>query len=597
MTKTALKKIFINLRMREKMILTFILFGFIPLLIFGIFQINSVIRILQEELEQAAGKELETIARRIDEKFDTYNRIANVVVFDPQLSGYLTTSYSRLGEAIDLYHYVWNQFTTIIKDNPDIHYATIYTVNTGLVTAPPYLVRLNDLGEIEDYAFLRNAQIRPYIGSLRSVPRKSDYWFSSEESGEASFSFNRAILRNSMLGRQIGIMTLGIGEDVLLDILSDNDGGMINFVVDHRNHIVSEIDPSITGSHISTLVPPHVWDSATQGGVRSISIEKDVRLLTFPLSNGWYVGSLLQMDSIFAAVRKIQYFSLVAAIVVAAMSVTAVSFFSSVTTRRLKLLLDKMKAADIPNPGIPIEGNDEIGVLDKGFREMAVNLSDTIRSLYHEELEKREAQLNVLQSRINPHFLYNTLSSISWMTRTHTPDQVRGAVEMLASYYRTTLSGGRDVITLKEEIEGLRAYIAIRQLRSGGRIRAAITIDNALEDIMLPKMSLQPLVENSIDHGSKTGGQGVSIVILSKVEGGDALISVCDDGPGIDGETLAKINEGSLKNSGGYGIYNVQMRLKLHFGPAYGLSVANRTEGGLCAVIRIPLEDGADPIE
>jgi two-component system sensor histidine kinase YesM len=231
-------------------------------------------------------------------------------------------------------------------------------------------------------------------------------------------------------------------------------------------------------------------------------------------------------------------------------------------------------------------------MLDEGFREMLGNLNQAVKERYQAEYEKRTAELTALQSRINPHFLYNALASIGWMTQTHAPAQVREIIDTLAAYYRSTLSGGQDVITLGQELQGLSAYLSIIKLRAGGRIRAAIQVDRFLGEVKIPKMTLQPIVENSIEHGISDDHPAVSILVTSQVEGDAVLIHVSDDGCGIGEETLARIREGGARSaSGGYGIYNVQMRLKLHFGPEYGVEIFSQPEGGVRATVRIPLRE------
>jgi Predicted signal transduction protein with a C-terminal ATPase domain len=586
-------RIYNDLRFREKMIVSFLLFGFIPLLFVSIFQLNSVIGVLQDEIEKTAATALDKMAQRVDSRLNMYNQVANALAYDAQLSEYLSQPYEQLGEAIDCYHYVWNKATNIVKNQPDIQYVTIYTANPDLVSTSPYLIHVDKMEDFEAYDKMKEAMLSPYIGGLRRVARHGNYWLDPSDAGIPVVSFNRVLLRQNVVLRSTGILTLGIRTDALYEQIESTSEHTLNFLVDAEGNVISATDSSWFGKQILSIVSDEAWEAALDGKAFVVDTETDQRLLLHSLQGGWTLGTLVSMKEVLYSSRHTRYMSVIAVLLGAVVSIILVNAVSAITARRVNLLLDKMRLPEqeLPKPGAPIEGRDEIGMLDERFREMTSTLDDAIHELYQVEFEKREAQLLALQSRINPHFLYNTLSSIGWMTQTHTPLQVREAIETLAAYYRSLLSSGRDIITLTEELNGLSAYIALRQMRGGGRIRAVISVDPMIGEVLLPKMTLQPIVENCIEHGISTEHPSVSILISSSLEGGDVLIHISDDGAGIDDDTLARVTAGSLRPSGGgYGIHNVQMRLKLHFGEKYALHIENQKEGGVCVTVRIPLE-------
>ncbi|MDR1638587.1 MAG: sensor histidine kinase [Clostridiales bacterium] len=581
-----------NLHFRGKMIISFVLFGFIPLLGVSLYQLVAVAHVMQEQVEEQAESALLEMVERVDDRMDLYNQIASTLAYDHQLSAYLFESYENLGEAIDFYHYIWGLSNNIIKNNPDIRFVTVYTPNPGLVTSAPFVIKLDSLKELSDYDLLKNAQVNPYMGGLRKVAKRGNYWTGPFDSGsESVFSISRVMLQFNLLYRSSGIVTLTTQTDSLRALIESPTGDSVNFIVDGQGVVVASSDSSMDGSVIDTLFAPEAWNTASAES-KEVNIGDMSRLMARRLKCGWTLGTLVSMADVLEPTRKLIGMSVSIVLMGAVLSVALFSSASVLTSRRFNLLLAKMKASGAPQPGEPISGKDEIGMLDQGFREMLGNLNQAVKELYQAEYEKKAAELTALQSRINPHFLYNALSSIGWMTQTHTPKQVREIIDTLAAYYRSTLSGGKDVISLGEELEGLASYIYIQQLRVGGRIRAAIQVDRFLDDVKLPKMTLQPIVENSIEHGISNERPTVSILVTSQVEDDAVLIHVSDDGSGIDEATLAKIREGSTRSSsGGYGIYNVQMRLRLHFGEGYGLTVANQPEGGVRVTVRIPLEE------
>ena len=580
-----------HLRLRSKIVLTFLLFGFFPLVLVSFFQINAVIQVLRRQTEESAATSLDETVRRLDEVFDTYNRIADTFVHDLHMIRMLHRSYPRLSEAVGLYHYILNRANSIIIANPYVQHITIYIVNDDLVSFTPYLIRINSMDDFENPERFHGSFAIPYIGGLRSVDRHNDYWLNPSEDGIPIFSLNRILFPSSVYRRPSGLLTMGISQSALCMLIDTSIGYSVNFIVDHEGMIVTASDPYLSGMSLYSLIEPEKWEAAVTGAYIT-SARDGYRLLVRELRYGWSLATLISMRELEANTRRIQYMGFAAVALCAGISVLLVSLINNITARRFDTLLKKMRLSSrqIPEPGPPIEGSDEISLLDESFREMTVNLNTVIRELYQVETEKHEAQLLALQSKINPHFLYNTLSAIGWMTQTHSAAQVREAIETLAGYYRTVLSAGHDNITLAEELKGLRAYLAIMHMRGGGRARAVITIDSALDDIVLPKMTLQPIVENCIEHGINPENGCAAIYITSEIMENDVIIRVRNDGPGIDEDMLARIRKGELRShSGGYGIYNVQMRLKMCFGEGYGLHIENLPKRGVLVSIRIPL--------
>lgn len=587
-----------NLRLREKMIVTFLLFGFLPMLLVSLIMQNAVIEDLKRETERASVLALEQMTQRIDERIGMYNIIADGIVLDHQLIRLLNDSYGDLGEAIELYHYVWNLRASILRTNPEIRSVALYTAQPDLVSAPPYLFRLGSLEDISDYARIQGAQFTPYLAASRSLSGEGDYWMGAGGAGRV-FSLNRVITQPNAMSRAIGVATLMIDESALRAFIQTNTEHSMTMIVDQQGRVVSaewggaEEAEDVVGRMVYSMVPREVW--LGQRDARYTDARRgEMQLITRDLKWGWKIATVLSVDGLQARARDTQRKGILVVSACAAAAVALVALVSAKTAGRVKLLLDKFSVASGASlrPGEPIGGADEIGLLDSKFREMAGQLNLAIHDLYAVELQKKETLLIALQARINPHFLYNTLSDIGWMTQTHAPEEVRRAIEMLVAYYRASLSGGRDVVTLKEELTSLNAYLAIQRLRMGRRVQATVLTDPMLEGIRLPKMTLQPIVENSIEHGVTNEHPSVSITITSEVAGGDVLLNVTDDGPGFDEEALALLRAGSLAASGGgYGMKNVQMRLRLSFGEAYGLSFENLTGGGARTTVRIPLRE------
>lgn len=231
----------------------------------------------------------------------------------------------------------------------------------------------------------------------------------------------------------------------------------------------------------------------------------------------------------------------------------------------------------------------EIRTLSESMEQMIVRLNAQIEQTTQKQASLRRAELALLQAQINPHFLYNTLDTIIWLIEAGKTLEAEEMVSNLSSFFRHSLSRGEDVITLKEEEGHVRSYLQIQQARYKDVMRYSIDIDPGLQQARIPKLTLQPLVENALYHGVKLKRALGCISVTGRAEGGDILLQVADDGVGMTPQRLEQLR--SSRDSGervGFGLATVDERLRLLFGPDYGLSIASREGEGTTVTVRIP---------
>jgi two-component system sensor histidine kinase YesM len=211
--------------------------------------------------------------------------------------------------------------------------------------------------------------------------------------------------------------------------------------------------------------------------------------------------------------------------------------------------------------------------------------------------QKRIAELKALQAQINPHFLYNTLNAITWQAADQGASEISILANSLGKFFRLSLSKGNEVISLKDEIEHVRSYLDIQRIRYKSKLNYQIHVDHELLGISTIKLILQPLVENSIYHGIKLKEQEgqINISFSKHIEdNGITVIKMCveDNGIGIEDDKLKSINEclmeGNSIQKEGYGIYNVNERIKLYYGDTYGLMFESKFGEWTRATIIIP---------
>ena len=229
----------------------------------------------------------------------------------------------------------------------------------------------------------------------------------------------------------------------------------------------------------------------------------------------------------------------------------------------------------------PEGGNDELAVLNQGFNQMVERIGNLVEDIRVEQLNLRATELKLLQAQINPHFLYNTLDTIIWLAEAGQKEQVVMMVSTLSDFFRTTLSKGRDYITVKEETAHIRSYLTIQQFRYRDILEYEIDIPAELEEYQILKLTLQPLVENALYHGIKNKRGRGHILVSGKKQGDHLVFTVRDNGKGMDPERLAYVQRlisGELKDEdapSGFGLFNVNQRLQLNYGPEYGLLLAS----------------------
>lgn len=236
------------------------------------------------------------------------------------------------------------------------------------------------------------------------------------------------------------------------------------------------------------------------------------------------------------------------------------------------------------------EKKDEISVLMHSIYEMARRLNALVHYKYTMDLKQKESQLQILYQQINPHLLYNTLESIYWKSTMEGNTASAEMIKELSKLMKISLSQGRELITLGEELEHASAYIKLQQHRYDYQFRISIDVPEELLPISIPKITLQPLIENSIIHGVKHMGEDGEIMIRAASDEDNLFIFIEDNGyKSVDYEMINRLlDEENPDPTFGYGIRNIHQRIRLHFGANYGLQYSKSDEGGTRVTLKLP---------
>ncbi|MBQ1901945.1 MAG: sensor histidine kinase [Lachnospiraceae bacterium] len=247
---------------------------------------------------------------------------------------------------------------------------------------------------------------------------------------------------------------------------------------------------------------------------------------------------------------------------------------------------------------VEMDNHNELDNLGESFNRMVTEIDMLVQDIKKEQKNKRKMELSLLQSQINPHFLYNTLDTILWLTDSGDSENAVKMLTSLSSFFRSTLSKGRENITVGEEIMHIKSYLEIQQFRYRDIMEYEISVPEEMHHYYIMKLTLQPLVENALYHGIKNKRGKGKITISGWLDGMDLLLFVRDNGIGMSEDELRRLVDtiNSSENpkvkpeeSGhGFGLRNVQQRLKLRYGEEYGIRIESRYQFGTVVTVRIP---------
>lgn len=250
--------------------------------------------------------------------------------------------------------------------------------------------------------------------------------------------------------------------------------------------------------------------------------------------------------------------------------------------------------AGVQQVDFDVGGPYEVEHLSHSIRSMVSTMRHLMADIVQQEAEKRRSELDVLQSQINPHFLYNTLDSVVWMTENGRTQEATVMLTSLARLFRISLSRGSNIIPIADELEHARNYLTIQKMRYKNKFSAIIEAEDGVEALYTIKLIVQPILENAIYHGMAYADGDGEIRVLARREGDDVIIDVSDNGPGMPEEVVERLLDpdaprpSSNSKGSGIGLRNVHQRIRLTFGERYGLTIHSEPDAGTLVRIRLP---------
>lgn len=394
-------------------------------------------------------------------------------------------------------------------------------------------------------------------------------------------------------GRRIGYVVCSLPAAQLAALLGGHPGGQSDFMVlNGQWRLVCSSVPGDDGSALERLRDAYIATG------RALAVQDSTRYTYSPAAAGGFTVVLMQPLSLSSAnVRLMQLVSLAFALVCLLLCVLASvrltrSLYEPI--RELSDAMGKVRAGDL-STRVQVTRSDEFGRLDRDFNAMTEFLQQDTEAQVQHEKDLNDARIRQMQAQLNPHFLYNTLDTMKWLAKIHKVPQVADMAGDLAAILRTGINS-EQFVTLQKELELVTQYVNIQKIRFSGRFDCALEVADELLDCIVPKLILQPLVENAIVHGLD-GCENGSVRISARVQDGGTLeITVSDDGCGMDAALLARLNDPEPKMVNNHlGIYNVSSILLLYYGAPYGLHAVSGSGAGTAVTVRLPLQREEQP--
>ena len=513
------------------------------------------------------------------------------------------------------YRFTSNRY--ILKENADPEYGADYLLDSLEFAAEPELGAVYQLYLTPLYQDLidlpalsgrvqsaENVYGTYWYGILSASPYAQDLFCPSlylspqeiERYGELAYV---RVLPSRISEAAVGYVVAYFSQASIIEALADNLNVSrgASYIINSRDALVCDSDSELVGAYyINNAEVDHI----VQSGGRTTYLNSDIIVGSYPVSRtDWKIVSVLpQTEALGDANRAVLQFFALYGVVAVLSALLSIALARSVSARISSVARQMSRAQTTTRPeeitSLP-PAKDEVGQLIQSYNSMVQSLNNLLDREAEAAKTLRLSEFKALQAQINPHFLYNSLDMINWMALAGERERVSEAVQSLGRFYKLTLSRKDTFGTVQKETEHASLYVKLQNMRFENRIHFLVDIDENIQECVMPKLILQPLVENAILHGimereDKTG----EILLAGWLEGDDLVLLVSDNGVGMTEEQLAHImdmpeeSDRPSKTGSNIGVYNTHERLNLYYGPQYGLRYKSAPGEGTEVTIRLP---------
>lgn len=572
---------------KTAMLILFSLLIVITMLIFLLISLNYTETTVVENSTDYTSRLISQVNRDIDSYIDYMENISSMIIKGGDVQKYLFSGQQNK-DGQETYDRIIMQFNTVLETRQDIS-------NIGVLASDEnYIIndgkdKLNEnipLQEVDWYYKALNGSESVLTSSHVQHMIRNDYqWVVTLSKG----------IPNPQTKVNEGVFFIDLNYRLLKDLCENNSPAANSyvFIMDESGKIIYHpkqqlLYNGLTEEKIDEVLQCGQGYFVTKG-------EKESRLYSVSVSEktGWRVVGVTYLSELMKNKEEMQEMYVLTALLLLGIAMILAIFFATAITRPIKELRDSMREVEkgnLEDVKVTVSSQSEIGSLENSFNLMTAQIRQLMEQNIYEQEQKRKSELRALRSQINPHFLYNTLDSIIWMAEGGKNKEVVRMTAALARLLRQSISNDNELIPLEKEIGYAGSYLIIQKMRYRDKLEYEIEIEDEIKDQKIINLVLQPLVENAIYHGIKYKGSKGLVRITGYGERDKIVLKVTDNGIGMDAETLAEIFDRSRDREGnnGVGVYNVQNRIQLYYGPDYGLHFESVLGEGTTAIIVIP---------
>lgn len=583
--------------LKSKLTLSYIIILSIPVLISGVLLYNNMVKSIEHETLVINEQRLYDEKVRINNQIDQVEKIGYEISTNNVLKKFFTNKYYTDSQLILAMNNNILPFISWIEaaKNPYINKFRFFTYNESIP-------------ESQSFYWAKDYEKEKWFKNVKSqLSHKNSYWEDVHPARLYKYSpFKGGLVFSLFYPMNIDdkdnttYIEIEIDVNTLIDssVYVDQPGNTIA-IIQGKNIIYSD-NPILYKKILNTC--KNKLQSLSSGKNLRVALDRNNYLINIERINfpGTYFISAIPISEISKPLvrsRNIFIFIFTAGTII----LSGLSYLSAhLLLKELKIVLKAVQKIEHGefNISINVKGKDEITEIAENINMMAAKINDLINVVYKAQIAQKDMALAVLQKQINPHFIYNTLETLKMMAEIKDEEEISDGLTALGKLMRYNFSLGKELSTLGMEVDNAKDYIKIQNLMLNNSLHVRYDIAHEFEACKIPCLTLQPLIENCIVHGLKGKGGDLDIKVIIRSIDGCLWCEIDDDGVGIDQQRLADINkkldteainDTIAAPKDGLALANINQRIKLYFGKEYGLELRSRANGGIAAIVKLPI--------
>ncbi|MEN8907056.1 MAG: sensor histidine kinase [Clostridiales bacterium] len=582
-----LSNTFNNLKLKNKLLFSYFILIVMLLSLLTFISYYQVSNFLNEQIIYSSKHVFDQTNSFIDFKLVKILDIVNFISLDSNLNTIInknSENYNLVDQLRD--EVIISDFLKSYQKSKDIDNIKLYVNDEFLFSKEN--VNIFNMKQVKDNYWYKN---------LLNEPRRVIFIPPSQNNSRLDennkISIVKGIVNTNDYSEIIAVLQIDILENDIKKIIKN-----ANATEKSVSFITNSFGTIFTSSNDSFLENVNIdkdfyFNLANNSNWSSINIKEKKHIIGCRSieNTDWYVVSIIPYDEILKSSTVIFNQMIILLFLLAIIAYIFAYFISLSSTKRITKLIKSMESVQNGDMEaiIPSNSRDEIGELIDKFNFMVKEINKLIQDKYQSGLDVKNLELKALQAQINPHFLYNSLDLINWTAIKNDVPEISSLVQTLAKFYKLSLNKGKEIVSIKDEIEHVLSYISIQNMRFENRIKIINKIEEKIYDYKILKLLLQPIVENSILHGiiekeSKSG----TITFTGKIIDEIIYIQIKDNGIGMTEEKLNRVFDDTKESIHGYSMKNINSRIKLYYGRKYGITIKTKLNKGTTVLVKIP---------